>query len=94
VSCPNDTDGDGNCGMPACPHCGPERYRSLRVIVATREDTIRAEGAAIRQEGIRLAMLSKAASVALRTPGSPAGQVFNEGVESGLRAFAATLEAS
>lgn len=22
VPCPNDTDGDGNCGKPACPYCG------------------------------------------------------------------------
>jgi len=22
--CPNDTNGDGNCGMPTCPQCHPE----------------------------------------------------------------------
>lgn len=22
ATCPNDTDGDGNCGRPACPQCG------------------------------------------------------------------------
>jgi hypothetical protein len=24
LKCKNDTDGDGNCGMPACPTCKPE----------------------------------------------------------------------
>lgn len=24
IPCPNDTDGDGNCGQPACPYCGPK----------------------------------------------------------------------
>lgn len=35
--CPYDTDGDGNCGRPMCPHCGtppaapePERYACAR----------------------------------------------------------------
>jgi hypothetical protein len=25
-NCPNDTDGDGDCGQPACPHCGSQRH--------------------------------------------------------------------
>jgi hypothetical protein len=29
VACPNDTDGDGGCGMPACPTCGRPTLRSL-----------------------------------------------------------------
>lgn len=33
--CPNDTDGDGNCGGPACPYCGKYRlhidYPSLTI---------------------------------------------------------------
>lgn len=25
--CPNDTNGDGDCGKPACPHCGEHGKR-------------------------------------------------------------------
>ena len=31
--CPNDTDGDGNCGQVACPHCG--KYRKAQDIADT-----------------------------------------------------------
>jgi hypothetical protein len=29
MPCPHDTDGDGNCGRPACPYCGQRRIREL-----------------------------------------------------------------
>lgn len=29
VPCPCDTDGDGNCGRPACPYCGQCRILEL-----------------------------------------------------------------
>ena len=25
-NCPNDTDGDGNCGLKWCPYCHPEKF--------------------------------------------------------------------
>lgn len=28
AGCPRDTDGDGDCGQPACPDCG--RYRKMQ----------------------------------------------------------------
>lgn len=27
--CPRDTNGDGNCGQPACPVCGPEHLKPV-----------------------------------------------------------------
>lgn len=29
MTCSRDTNGDGNCGRPACPECGPERFRPM-----------------------------------------------------------------
>lgn len=29
LPCPCDTDGDGNCGRPACPYCGYQNIREL-----------------------------------------------------------------
>lgn len=29
MPCSHDTNGDGNCGRPACPECGPEHLLPL-----------------------------------------------------------------
>jgi hypothetical protein len=33
AGCPNDTDGDGNCGSPACPHCGKYRLGTNSIVL-------------------------------------------------------------
>ena len=33
-ACPYDTDGDGNCGKPACPVCGPVSYHPTQAPAA------------------------------------------------------------
>lgn len=37
MSCPDDTNGDGDCGKPACPHCGTQAavwsYNSYRALL-------------------------------------------------------------
>lgn len=33
TGCPNDTDGDGNCGKVACPHCGKHRKEQTQMLL-------------------------------------------------------------
>lgn len=55
MTCPNDTDGDGDCGKPYCPYCGPKvkEHRQVTVVdgvelvagdVVTDRETLRALG--------------------------------------------------
>lgn len=39
--CPNDTDGDGDCGRVSCPYCGKHRRRFVRVEVLLTESEYR-----------------------------------------------------
>lgn len=47
VSCPRDTNGDGDCGRPACPHCGKygrwsqETQTAVAVYLSTWHDEMR-----------------------------------------------------
>ncbi len=36
--CPNDTNGDGDCGMIACPHCGPFAAQYARIAREERNE--------------------------------------------------------
>lgn len=35
--CPNDTDGDGNCGRPLCPHCKPAPSKRMERAIPTTD---------------------------------------------------------
>lgn len=37
-ACPNDTNGDGDCGQIACPHCGPYAARMKEMAMPSKTE--------------------------------------------------------
>lgn len=52
--CPNDTNGDGDCGQPACPYCGPQATDRTRLL-ADLDTVVRGNWDMRRAAGERIA---------------------------------------